>query len=176
MLKNSWMTFYILVVCFFYVSSAQAIDLGKVTLQGSIIESACSIDLNSRNQTVNVNVISIGELNRSDHGFSIPFIIRLVDCTLNRVSPGADNWNYFEVTFDGLHRGYVFLTHGTATGLGFRLYDSQSQIVKPGIPSSPLALSSGDANLRYHIVVVTDNSGLNVGYFSSTIKYKIDYF
>lgn len=54
---------------------------GKVNMQGSILESACSININSQYQDILLKTIPVGELLHNNNGPMTPLDIKLVNCS-----------------------------------------------------------------------------------------------
>lgn len=149
---------------------------GRLNMRGSIIESACTIDMNSLNQTVDLGVITVGELERNGRSSSIPFSINLINCTLKKLNPSASNWRYFEITFDGENHNGLFINKGSSQGVGVALSDEKFKPSLPGIPLSQHLLSEGGISIKYYLSLTHDAGKIKAGDFNTSIKYKIDYF
>jgi len=61
-------------------------------MQGAVIETACAIDTDSRDQTIDISVMPLTKIIRDGQGLTLPFTIRLVNCVLNRVDDNLTQW------------------------------------------------------------------------------------
>ncbi|MEX6003876.1 fimbrial protein [Providencia vermicola] len=78
---------------------------GKVTMGGEIVDTACAIDIGSRDQTINMGVLPTSYIREVGKGPIKEFNIKLVDCRWEKYSKENNEWNSFEVTFDGPSEG-----------------------------------------------------------------------
>nr|WP_282565702.1 fimbrial protein [Providencia rettgeri] len=94
---------------------------GSVTLNGQIIESACSILTDDIYQDIDFGAISINYLSGKSLSPIKDFSIHLVNCDLNKES--GEKWIDANITFSGLLDMNVentFLTTGSAEGVGIK--------------------------------------------------------
>jgi type 1 fimbria pilin len=148
---------------------------GKVNMQGAIIDTACAISVDSREQTIDMDVIPLAEIIREGRGHSKPFSINLVDCVLER--PGHDNdWKQFSVTFDGKAEGPFFGIDGEASGVSLQIIDDSGNIAIPGKALPLLDVTPGERQLNYTMRLVANNHALKSGDYFSSIRFKLDYF
>ncbi len=145
-------------------------------MRGSIIETACNIDMNSRDQTVDFGVVPVGEILRNGHSHIIPFTIKLVNCTLKKINSKDGEWKGFNVTFDGQYKNELFINHSNSIGVGVALYDNKFNRAIPGVSFSPYALKNGSNDIEYYLSLEVDGEKVKAGDFNTSIKYKIDYF
>ncbi|WP_049280651.1 fimbrial protein, partial [Serratia marcescens] len=80
-----------------YATSA-AQGWGKVNMHGAIIDTACAIAAGSRDQTIDMDTLPLGQIIRDGQGMTKPFSIELVNCILERPENKPD-WKFFQVTF-----------------------------------------------------------------------------
>lgn len=159
------------------ISAYAAGDLagwGRVNMQGSIIDTACAIALDSREQSIDMGVVPVADIIRDGHGRSKSFSIDLVDCVLER--PGKTEWKQFQVTFDGDREGDLFGISGGASGVGLQISDSLGNIASPGKVLPFVELISGSMQLNYSLKLVANNHTLKSGDYFSSIRFKVDYF
>lgn len=149
---------------------------GRVTLQGSIIETACTIEMNSRDQVIEMITMPVANIARDGRGIVKPFFIRLINCTLQRYDPALPDWQAFRVTFDGTPDGNLLGVEGQARGVGLQIKDHRGNIAFPGVPLPPSALSPGDKILHYTMNLVSNNQRLRAGEYRSTVRFKMDYY
>ncbi|UNX72894.1 fimbrial protein [Klebsiella aerogenes] len=161
------------------ISAANAVrevGRGTVSMQGSIVETACAIEMNSREQTVDMKTVSVGQISRRGDGIPYPFKIRLINCTPQRVNPNYLPWLSFSVTFDGKHDGNLLGVEGDAEGVGLQIIDEWGNVARPG-KSMPLQdIKPGNYELRYTMHLLPNNRPLRAGYFRSVVRFKMDYY
>lgn len=165
----------------FMVSGGQAwsttpVELGRVNMQGSIIESACAIDTQSRDQTIDMNIIPISQIVRDGYGIGQPFSIRLVNCLLGRTDPNLADWQRFQITFDGRADTHGFGIDGGANGLALEITDIAGNIVHPGKASSAKEFTFGEQTLNYTVRLVGNRQLLKAGGYYTTLSFKMDYY
>ncbi|WP_236720706.1 fimbrial protein [Serratia marcescens] len=149
---------------------------GEVSVQGRIIASACAIDTDSRDQTINMGNIPIGRIIRDGQGEAYPFSIKLVNCALEKTPATKGNWRYFEITFDGENDSGLFGLHGEAKGIALKIIDAQGQIATPGVPLLKSEIEPNEMTLSYSIRLVGNNQIVDAGEHYSTVRYKMDYY
>lgn len=110
-----------------YATSA-AQGWGKVNMHGAIIDTACAIAAGSRDQTIDMDTIPLGQIIRDGQGMTKPFSIELVNCILERPENKPD-WKFFQVTFDGYAEGALFGVQGDARGVALEIKDSSGTAV-----------------------------------------------
>ncbi len=147
---------------------------GRVSMQGSIIDTACAIAVDSREQSIDMGIIPLADIILDGQGRSKPFSIDLVNCVLDR--PGKDDWKHFQVTFDGDPEGNLFGVHGGASGVGLQISDSLGNIVTPGKVLPFVDITPGSMQLNYSLKLVANNHVLKSGDYFSSIRFKVDYF
>lgn len=155
---------------------AQPQGEGRVSLRGSIIETPCAIDTLSRDQSIDMGTTPVGIIARDGQGTARPFSIQLVNCTLIRRAPGQPDWHYFQATFDGERNGELFGVNGSVGGVALELADADGIIAHPG-QALPLGrLSESTTRLNYNLRLVGDHNALHAGQFTSTLRFKMDYY
>lgn len=148
---------------------------GTVKMYGSIIETACAIDVGSRDQTIDMGSIPISQIKRDGQGPARPFTIRLVNCTFEREDPNQPDWKYFRVTFDGERENKLFAISGEAKGVGLEIRRQDGEMAVPGQAMSPQDLTQGTRDLIYQLRLVADHHSLRSGLYHSLIRFKLDY-
>lgn len=151
------------------------LQAGAVRVQGSIIETACAIDVGSRDQTIDMGSLPLGQIVRDGQGILRPFTIRLVNCTLERQNPVTPNWQYFRVTFNGAHEQGLFRVSGQAEGVGLEIRREDGEVVIPGQAMSPQTLTPGMRDLAYRLRLVANHRALTAGQYYSQLRFKLDY-
>lgn len=149
---------------------------GRILMEGSIIETACAIEMNSRDQAIEMITIPITKIAQDGRGIAKPFVIRLVNCTLKRVNPTHPDFKLFQVTFDGVPDGNLLGVEGEARGVGLQIKDHSGNIALPGVPLPPTEIFPGDKVLHYTMNLVPNNQKLRAGEYRSTVRFKMDYY
>lgn len=149
---------------------------GRVNMQGAVIETACAIDTDSRDQTIDISVMPLTKIIRDGQGLTLPFTIRLVNCVLNRVDDNLTQWQRFQVTFDGRVDNGLFGVDGQAEGIALQLTDRHGNIIMPGNPTPLPDVVVSDRELNYFLRLVSNQQTLRSGEYTSTIRFKMDYY
>lgn len=149
---------------------------GVVNMQGAIIDTACAIAVESRYQTVDMDVVPIADIIRDGQSQIKPFVIELVNCTLERANKNSPGWKQFQVTFDGDAEGGLFGVSGEAAGIVLQITDAAGNIATPGNPLPRDDIIPGDMRLNYALKLVANNSVLKAGDYSLAVRFKLDYF
>ncbi|MBK0002029.1 fimbrial protein [Erwinia sp. S38] len=160
------------------VSQTWSSDMGsgRVKMAGSIIDTACEIDINSIDQTLDMGVVPIGRIIRDGYSLKKSITINLVKCILNKNDENLNQWKYFTITFDGMNDEGLFNIEGDAKGIALRIIDSDGNVAKPGAPLPSGELKSGKMSLNYSIQLVSNHKALHAGEYNSIVKYKMDYY
>lgn len=148
---------------------------GRVVMEGSIIETACAIEMNSREQVIEITTVSTSLLVKNRRAIAKPFAIRLIKCTLPGFEPFIPDWQAFRATFDGIKDGALLGIEGEAQGVGLQIKDQLGNIAFPGAPLPLAELSSGDKLLQYTINLLPNHQILRAGEYRSTVRFKMDY-
>lgn len=150
---------------------------GRVNMQGSIIDTPCAIDVNSRDQTIDMDTIPVGQIIRDGFGPRKTFRIRLINCSLTPLKPGRPDWSTFRITFDGpTTRQNLFSVSGAARGVGLRITDASGAIAVPGQPMSAGELMTDSMQLDYTLRLMSNREHLRAGTYRTAIRFKLDYF
>ncbi|HHQ4314452.1 TPA: fimbrial protein [Serratia fonticola] len=157
-------------------SSQAAAGWGRVNMQGAVIETACAIDTDSRDQTIDMSVLPLSQIMRDGQGLTRPFSIRLVNCVLDRIDDNLPQWQRFQVTFDGRVDNGLFGVDGQAQGVALQLTDRYGNIIMPGNPTSLPDIVVGERELNYSLRLVSNQQTLRSGEYTSTIRFKMDYY
>ncbi|MBH3259841.1 type 1 fimbrial protein [Serratia marcescens] len=147
---------------------------GRVNMQGAIVDSACAIELGSREQIIDMGVNPLSDFIRDGQGYRKPFSIHLVNCTTQR--PGKDDWKKFQVTFDGKSDGDLFGVYGEASGVALQITDASGIMALPGKAMPLLNITPGNRQLNYTLNLKGNNQELKAGKYFALIRFKLDYF
>jgi type 1 fimbria pilin len=149
---------------------------GRVNMQGAIIDTACAISTGSREQTIDMDRVPVGDIIRDGQGATRNFSIELIHCELSRPISSLPDWKQFQVTFDGDVDGELFGVQGEAKGVGLEITDSQGNKAMPGKPMPLGELMPGAMRLDYFMRLVSNNQVLKAGGYTSAIRFKLDYY
>lgn len=166
----------IVFACLFIILSfsACAEDRGRVNMQGSIIDSACSIAVENRDQTIYMDVASMKDMLHNGFGKKYFVSIYLVNCV--PVHSGEEGGKQFTVTFDENCEGVFFCVFGDVEGVALQISDSSGYTAIPGVP---LHLDKGipsDGKLNFIVNLVANNHRMKVGNYFSSVRFGLDYF
>lgn len=157
-------------------SSAVTTDSTHVSLAGNILDTPCSIEPGSRDQTISMGSTPIGIIARNGVGHSVPFSIQLKDCNLSRFDSRLPDWQGVRVIFDGISDGQNFLVRGTAGGVALRIFDKEGHVAIPGTPLPSLPLTTSDQTLNFSVQLVSDHKPLRKGEYHAIIQFGLSYF
>lgn len=167
----------VMLSCIFIIftpnTKAENITLGtkRINIQGSIVDSACTIAPGEEEQTVDMAAPPVDDIIIHDQGYSNDFEIKLVNCEQENPERLSLAWQYFQLTFDGDTEGELFGVRGTASGVALQLNDAVGNVIRPG---EPLRLDG--MNQRYSIKLVANDPIFLAGEYFSSVRYKLDYF
>ncbi|MDQ1224959.1 MULTISPECIES: fimbrial protein [Pantoea] len=172
-----WMLPFILTFCASEYGFCYSLDHGHgvVGMQGSILDAPCAIEVNDRDQLIDIPALTTGEIIHDGAGFTRNFSIHLINCSLsNTNTPGGDK-THFVVTFDGIPDGKLFGVNG-ATGIGIEIQDKVGNIAVPGQPMPAGQLAKGRQTLNYQMRIVSDMHHMHSGKFRAVVRFKVDYY
>ncbi|AKJ43963.1 fimbrial protein [Pragia fontium] len=161
------------IACQAYASQPQT--WGRVNMTGSIIETACAIDVASRDQTVEIGTLPLSHIARDGQGSTLAFSIKLVNCILAKNYNSLPDWHRFQLTFEGDEDSGSFSMKGDAQGIALQIVDGSGNVVKPGTQLPVVEIVPDEMRLNYFLRLVSNNQLLRVGEYSSTVKFKMDY-
>lgn len=149
---------------------------GKVTMNGEIVDTACAIDIGSRDQTINLGVLPTSYIREVGKGPITEFDIKLIDCRWERFSKDNNEWNSLEVTFDGPSEGNYFSLSGEAKGVQLALHDKAGYSIIPGKALTAVGITPGTMILRYQMQLVTNYHPVKPGNYQTLLRFKVDYY
>jgi type 1 fimbria pilin len=167
---------YLLFSLFCFSSSIFADDVfghGQVDLSGEILESACTIDMNSFDQTIDFGITPISTILKFGESDIREFSINLVDCRWGEMT--QNNYKGFDIVFSGYSNDQYFLVSGEAKGIELRLNDYLGKQILPGQKVLFKGETSETIVNKYSFKLITNGEVLKPGLFSSLIHYSISY-
>lgn len=172
---STYGTFFLLGCVASLSAQAATSGTGSVTMNGEIIDAACTIAMESRDQVIEMGVLPVGTLRQQGAGPVRDVDIYLVNCELAKASDPTQSWERFQMTFDGPSDNGLFQVFGEARGVALRLQDVTRRQVIPGeaLPAQPIVPPT--MRLRYQLQLVADARPLRAGPYQSAIRFKVDY-
>ena len=158
------------------MASPMKTDWGRVSMEGSITDTACAIDPGSLEQTIDMAIFPIGQLVQNGVGDEHPFAIRLLDCTIVHPDPDKSNQQHFVVTFDGAADGNNFAVNGDAEGVAMQIIDDKGNVSNPGVVSPEINIIPAEMKLNYALRLVGNGKTLRAGTYHSSVRFKLDYY
>lgn len=163
-------------MCSYAFSALNSQGHGKVSVLGEIVDTPCTIDTGSKDQTIDMGIIPISALKQFGKSSPVFFNIKLINCRWQNYSDINEKWKSFDITFNGPSKGNYFTVAGEAKGIKLSIYDSLKNNVIPG-KSLPLQeISPGDINLGYELYLVRDDRLLESGFYHAVINFKVSYY
>lgn len=144
---------------------------GRVSMQGSIISSSCSIATEDRDQTIDMGVATMGEVIRTRTALSKSFSLHLVNCVFEDNSSNQ----HFQTTFEGTAKDDLFNVNG-ASGVSLQISDIKGNIARPGLPFTSSVDSTNSHVLRYVLSLVGNDRHLKAGEYRAALRFKVDYY
>lgn len=151
------------------------VDHGSVKINGRIFDTPCNIDPESQTKSLELGVVPLDAVNFGT-ATTYPFSIQLVNCSLTSSTSKVQEPQYFQISFDGENQNNNFAVQGQARGIALEIKDSSGNSVYPGKTLPPYSITPGTMKLDYSLRVVKSHEDFRVGDFSSTIKFKLDYY
>ncbi|CAI1170009.1 PAP fimbrial minor pilin protein precursor [Serratia fonticola] len=169
-------SFIFFMIPFSLQAASAAQGWGRVNMQGAIIDTACAIAVESRDQTIDLGVVPLADIIRDGQGHGKSFAIELVNCELERDDNKRPDWKHFQVTFDGDSEGELFGVRGEASGVALKINEPGGSLVIPGNPLPLGDITPGTMRLNYTLKLVANNHALKAGGYFSSVRFKLDYF
>ncbi len=168
----------ILSLCFFlllpFFKNASANNSMNLIMQGSIMDTACSIDTGSYEQSIDMGILPLSLIQQKGQGQAHDFFITLIGCKLTSYT--GEPWKTFEVSFDGPVNGDFFSVSGSAQGIALLLTDSKGVHIYPGKKTLPNDIKAGKYILNYQLKVISDKTPLRAGQYQTSLRFKLDYY
>lgn len=160
---------FMMMICSGKLVYAQSVELGRVSMQGSIIDTPCAIATDDLEQTIDLGITTMGDIVQDGRGTEQKFSLHFVNC-----DSGAGS-HEFQTTFDGPAQGDVFNLDG-ASGVGLQVIDSAGNVAIPGKPMPAIILTADNQRVDYTLRLMGNNHQLKAGNYHSVLRFKVDYF
>lgn len=152
---------------------------GTVSMNGEIIDTACAISMESKEQTIDMGILPLGIIRNQGEGNYRDVDIYLINCDLDKsAKPGKpmEQWSMLQMTFDGESDNGLFKIFGDASGVGIYMEDENNRHVIPGDSLPGQEIIPSTMRLRYKLKLVSNNKPLRAGAYQSSIRFKVDYY
>lgn len=161
------------------ISSASAAGQGhgNVRMLGSIIDTPCAIDSESRYQSIDLPIVPVSTIINDGAGPSKPFRITLSDCSLFSPLRSGIRSSTFSITFTGKKTGNaLFGVEGEGSGVGIEISDKAGNIAEPGKAMPDYLLEPDSMDLLFNMRLKANEKAIKPGDYVSTISFKMDYY
>lgn len=128
--KLSIILFGLLAVCL-TASAVESNQLtGQVNLQGSVLDSSCTINMQDKYQQIDIPQVAATELYQRGYSSAFAFAIRLENCLLSDEKTETGNTGFLNMTFDGVvDNNGLFSVSGDAEGVGIQLSHAGGEVI-----------------------------------------------
>lgn len=148
---------------------------GRVNMQGSIIDSPCTIATEDLYQSIEMAEVTAGFIRLNGRSQPQPFFLNLVNCDLDsRTKPLVEN-PHFSITFDGASEDGLFLLSGVS-GVGLQVADAAGNVAIPGQPMPNGMYQADSQRLEYTLRLVRNNHPLKTGDYYAIFRFNVNYF
>lgn len=148
---------------------------GRVTLNGQIVASACTIDGEDVNQSVYLGALPLRRLIKDGQGPIRKFNLHLINCIVRNTSK-EEQWRDVLITFDGVtDESLLFAIQGISEGIGIRIMDSHQRIAEAGKPMDAADIEINNNTLSYQLQLVRNKKKLRSGDLYSIIRFLVYY-
>lgn len=160
---------------------------GELHVYGALTEGACQLNMESRDQQINLGYIASNVLRRpGDSGTPVNFELKLDRCIrsggvqTDRYKGGLV-WDSQQpvITLSFLAQSDpvmpTLIKVNGVQGLGLRIEDSLHRTVTPGERGEPQFLTPGSNVLAYTVTPVRTPEPLTPGFFQATVNFQVNY-
>ncbi|WP_336768932.1 fimbrial protein [Pantoea endophytica] len=183
------------------ITSAQAIkdvaqprdeisQLARVNFTGALMSSACSLAVDSQEQTVDLGSVSGNKFrHRGDRSQNVNFSLHFKDCLAGAheypPDAGITTKNYWSRGERSVALSLVgtpddfnndLLRINGARGVGLRLTDAKSRDMSLNYGSKTFFLSPGDNTLNFNVSVEATQDYVQAGYIDAIVNVNVYYF
>lgn len=162
-----------------FCSTAMAANQGEGTvfIRGEVLYTPCAIDLDSRDQTIDMGETPVSEIAVKGYGPTRKFTVRLINCLL-LPAPGQTQYEseYYQITFDPMAGNDRFSVSGDAEGIELAIHDSEGHFAEPGIALPAREVTPGIMDLNYTLRLVSNGQPLKSGSYQTLIRFRMDYY
>lgn len=174
-LKGIVVSLLLYLTVFGHANAGKYVEHGSVSINGRVFETPCNIAPESQVEIIDMGGVTLDSI-EAETNPPIVFSIQLVNCNISYLNSKAPAPQYFQVSFDGESHGKYFDVNGTASGIAIEIKDASGNEIYPGKKLAPNKITPGTMKFDYSLWVVKDHDFLQLGTFSATIKFKLDYY
>ncbi|MHD0615300.1 fimbrial protein [Morganella morganii] len=161
----------LLAVCLTVSAAGHEQQTGRVWLQGFVLDSSCTINMQDKYQRIDIPQVAATELYQRGYSSAFAFAVRLENCLLS-----ADGKS-LAITFTGpVDSNGLFVISGEAEGVGIQLSQGDSSVIMPGkavaLPDIP---QTKNITLNYRLRLIADRNSIKTGIYRSTVNFNLDY-
>lgn len=149
---------------------------GRVNLQGFVMDSSCTINMQDKYQRIEIPLVTATELYQRGYSSAFAFAIRLENCLLSDEKTENGNISSLNMTFDGqVDNNGLFAVTGEAEGVGIQLSYADGTVITPGKPIAVNSPQVKDITLNYRLRLIADRTSLKTGAYRTTVHFNLDY-
>ncbi|GIZ28118.1 fimbrial protein [Morganella morganii] len=161
----------LLAVCLTVSAAGHEQQTGRVWLQGFVLDSSCTINMQDKYQRIDIPQVAATELYQRGYSSAFAFAVRLENCLLS-----ADGKS-LAITFTGpADSNGLFAISGEAEGVGIQLSQGDGSVIMPGkavaLPDIP---QTKNITLNYRLRLIADRNSMKTGIYRSTVNFNLDY-
>ncbi|ENG2091550.1 fimbrial protein [Morganella morganii] len=161
----------LLAVCLTVSAAGHEQQTGRVWLQGFVLDSSCTINMQDKYQRIDIPQVAATELYQRGYSSAFAFAVRLENCLLS-----ADGKS-LAITFTGpVDSNGLFVISGEAEGVGIQLSQGDGSVIMPGkavaLPDIP---QTKNITLNYRLRLIADRNSIKTGIYRSTVNFNLDY-
>ena len=161
----------LLAVCLTVSAAGHEQQTGRVWLQGFVLDSSCTINMQDKYQRIDIPQVAATELYQRGYSSAFAFAVRLENCLLS-----ADGKSLV-ITFTGpVDSNGLFAISGEAEGVGIQLSQGDGSVIMPGkavaLPDIP---QTKNITLNYRLRLIADRNSIKTGIYRSTVNFNLDY-
>ncbi|MCC4605477.1 fimbrial protein [Xanthomonas campestris pv. badrii] len=162
------------------------VDGGTINFTGSIVNTACSIEVGSDDQTVSLGQVRADAFTaKGDRSTPVLFSVKLSDCALAKsATPDIDAYSNVALQFSGVtattDNTVLGLSNsgdgGNANNIGIQILDGGVPVAVNGSAATPKhLLGEGENTLSFAAAYVATAPGVTAGSASAMANFKLIY-
>lgn len=150
---------------------------GAVVITGAVLHTPCAIDLDSRDQTIDLGHTPVSDIAARGYGPTRAFTVRLINCLI-KPSPGSRKYDseYYQITFEPVTDATRFSVRGDAKGIELAIRDNAGHMAEPGVAIPAREVNADSTDLNYSLQLISNGQPLKAGNYQSLIRFKMDYY
>lgn len=149
---------------------------GRVTINGQLLVSACSLHTEDAWQEIVFDIFTPRQFRDNPGLTEKPFSVRLQNCRLEKEKGGE--WQSVTITFDGEPEpGHdsLFSVNGDAKGISLKVTDLLGHTAIPGVEMDAIPLKEDENKLDYILSLVPNGDEFTEGNWSGVIRFMVAY-